>query len=99
MLTPPELGEAAARYENRVRCAGPCECMMLPVELDDDTGLCRKCYGHHLMTTYDGDRIEVAHNPLTRRWERVWPESELGGQEPTTLFWCRSAGRYVTIPD
>ena len=52
-----------------------------------------------LMTTYDGDRIEVAENPLTHRWERVYPESELGGQKPTTLYWCQSAGRYVTIPE
>ncbi len=98
MLTPGELGEIAARSEGRVRCAGRCERMMLPAELDAD-GLCEHCRPYDPMTTYDGDRIEVAHNPLTRRWERVYPEDELGGQEPTTMYWCRSAGRYVTIPD
>lgn len=98
MKSPAEHGETAARFEGRVRCAGRCERMMLPDEINDD-GLCGKCALHHLMTTYDGDQIEVATNPLTNRWERIYPESELGGQEPTTLYWVRSHGRYVTIPD
>ena len=96
-MTPGELGETAARYEGRTRCAGRCERMMLPEELDEH-GLCDHCSDRRLETSYDGDRIEVAWNPLTRRWERVYPESELGDQEPTVMYWCRSAGRYVTIP-
>lgn len=49
-------------------------------------------------TTYDGPEIEVAWNAHTRRWERVYPETELGGQSTITMFWCRFAERYITIP-
>ena len=51
-----------------------------------------------LMTTYDGDEIEAATNPLTRRWERVCPEDELGDQKPVTLHWCQTLGRAVPRP-
>ena len=53
----------------------------------------------NLMTTYDGDRIEAAVTPLTRRWERVYPEDELGDQQATPLYWCPSICRYVTVPE
>ncbi len=44
--------------------------------------------------------IEVAWNPYTRRFEPIYPESE-GYDEVNRIemFWCRSAGRYVTIPN
>ena len=53
-----------------------------------------------MLTTNQGPRILVAYNPTTRQWERIYPESELlPGEEPITMYWCQSAGRYVTIPD
>ncbi len=52
-----------------------------------------------LLATFIGTRIEVAWNPATRRWEDIWPESEGYYDVPRIpMVWCRSAGRYVTIP-
>lgn len=40
----------------------------------------------------------VCFNPITRRYEDVFPESETGDAEIITMYWCQSAERYVTIP-
>lgn len=42
---------------------------------------------------------KVAFNPITRRYEEVYPESELGDEPVITMYWCRAAGCYVTIPE
>jgi len=41
----------------------------------------------------------VAFNPISRRFEEVWPESETGDDTVITMYWCQSAGRYVTVPE
>lgn len=41
----------------------------------------------------------VAFNPATRRYEEVTPESEMAGEKVITMYWCRAAGCYVTIPE
>lgn len=41
---------------------------------------------------------QVCFNTETRRYEEVFPESETGGDAVITMYWCQSAGRYVTIP-
>lgn len=41
----------------------------------------------------------VCFNPNTRRYEEVFPESETGDAEIITMYWCQSAGRYVTVPE
>jgi hypothetical protein len=40
----------------------------------------------------------VCFNPLTRRYEEVWPESETLDAEIITMYWNASAGMYMTIP-
>jgi len=53
-----------------------------------------------MLTTYQGLTMLVSFNPATRQWERIYPESELmPGECPITMYWSRSLGRYVTIPD
>ena len=43
---------------------------------------------------------QVAFNPLTRRWEVVYPESEIpAGVALVTEYWCRSGNCWVTIPE
>ena len=42
---------------------------------------------------------QVAFNPATRRYEEVYPESEMAGEQIITMYWCRAAGCYVTIPE
>ncbi len=55
--------------------------------------------GSSPMTTYAGSEIEVAWNPARRRWEAIYPEDEGYDDVPRIpMLWCRSAGRYVTIP-
>ena len=50
--------------------------------------------------TYEGQTKLVAFNPIDRRWETVYPESELmPGETPIMLYWCNSAKRYFSIPD
>lgn len=41
---------------------------------------------------------QVAFNPASRRYEEVYPESELAGEQVITMYWCQSAERYVTVP-
>ncbi len=42
---------------------------------------------------------QVAFNPLTRRWEVVYPESEIPADVAlVTEYWCRSGNCWVTIP-
>ena len=42
---------------------------------------------------------QVAFNQLTRRWEVVYPESEIpAGVALVTEYWCRSGNCWVTIP-
>lgn len=53
-----------------------------------------------MLTTYQGHHIKVAFNPVNRRWETVYPESELMPNErPITLHWSSALARYVTIPE
>lgn len=40
----------------------------------------------------------VAFNPISRRYEEVDAESETGDDKVITMYWCRTAGCYVTIP-
>lgn len=42
---------------------------------------------------------QVAFNPATRRYEDVYPESELAGEQVITMYWCQSAGMYMTVPE
>jgi hypothetical protein len=42
---------------------------------------------------------KVAYNPITRRYETVNPEDETTGSKIITLYWCRSLGKYVTVPN
>lgn len=52
-----------------------------------------------LLTIYAGPKIEAAWNPARRRQEPIYAEDE-GYDEATrsTLYWCGSAGRYVSVP-
>jgi hypothetical protein len=59
----------------------------------------RRAGKHDVLIEPTGAVREVAFNPCTRRWEVVYPESEI--PEGTTLitqFWCRSCSCWVTIP-
>lgn len=51
------------------------------------------------MTTRTTDTINVAFNPATRRYEEVYPESEMAGEQIIAMYWCQSAERYVTVPE
>jgi hypothetical protein len=56
---------------------------------------------HNWQTSFSGETtIEGAWNPHTRRFEPIYPEDE-GYDEVNRIemVWCRSAGRYVTIPN
>ncbi len=39
----------------------------------------------------------IAYNPLTRRYEEVFPEDEIPAHKIITLYW--SVNRWVTIPE
>ena len=53
-----------------------------------------------MLTTCQGQQIRVSYNPITRHWERIYPESELmPGENPITLYWANGLGRYVSIPN
>ncbi len=44
--------------------------------------------------------IWKAYNPLTRHYEEIDPDEAelLPGQTMLRMFWCQSAGRYLTVP-
>lgn len=51
-----------------------------------------------LMTTYRGKTIAIATNPLTQLPEIVYPESELGGAQPSLYTWHAPSNSYMSIP-
>jgi len=41
----------------------------------------------------------IANNPITRRMEEVYPESEVSVNEMSPRFWCESDQMWVSVPD
>lgn len=41
--------------------------------------------------------IKVAYNPITRKYERVYAESEVKGNAVITMVWSGNLNKYVVI--
>lgn len=40
----------------------------------------------------------VAFNPISRKYEDVYPESEVETSSMIPMFWCSGERRYMTVP-
>lgn len=43
--------------------------------------------------------IQIAYNPITRKFERVYEEDEVPAHKIITLYWSGTLEKYVTIPE
>ncbi len=48
---------------------------------------------------YHGDVINVAYNPMSRRYEIVNTEDELRGATVIKMYWLDFDQKYITIPE
>lgn len=43
--------------------------------------------------------IMMAHNPISKKFEQVFPEDEVTIDRMVPMFWSRSQNQYFTCPD
>jgi len=51
------------------------------------------------MATYRGDKIQIAYNKISQRWEQVFEEDEVDLSETITCYWDKASQKYITIPE